>query len=137
MSTIHARRKALRGTKRTCQACEVRFYDLARSPIVCPTCGTHYTPPAEPAVQAKARAPFGKTGWRSQPLKRLPPTLPVAEVMPRDHFDADAIDEEVEEEATVDSEDGTVREQQRYDTEDALFDTELPRCAKPLGQDPG
>ena len=39
MSTVHDRRKALRGTKRTCQACEIRFYDLGRNPIVCPTCG--------------------------------------------------------------------------------------------------
>jgi Protein of unknown function (FYDLN_acid) len=32
MSTVHDRRKALRGTKRTCQACEARFYDLGRNP---------------------------------------------------------------------------------------------------------
>ena len=45
MSTLSARSKAMRGTKRTCQACEVRFYDLARSPIVCPSCGdTLHTP---------------------------------------------------------------------------------------------
>ncbi|NJO35756.1 MAG: TIGR02300 family protein [Rhodospirillales bacterium] len=36
--------KADRGTKRTCQdaSCAVRFYDLAREPITCPTCGTVY-----------------------------------------------------------------------------------------------
>jgi uncharacterized protein (TIGR02300 family) len=27
------------GTKRVCQSCGARFYDLARSPIVCPSCG--------------------------------------------------------------------------------------------------
>ena len=27
------------GTKRTCQKCESRFYDLKRTPIVCPKCG--------------------------------------------------------------------------------------------------
>ena len=119
MSIVHARRNALRGTKRTCQACEVRFYDLARSPIVCPACGAHYTPPIEPAVQPKARAaPFGKTGWRNQPLKRVPPALPAAEVVPSDGFHTEAIDEDVEEAATVESEDGTVLEQ-RDDTEDA------------------
>jgi hypothetical protein len=35
MSTARDRRKALRGTKRTCQAREARFYDLGRDPIVC------------------------------------------------------------------------------------------------------
>ena len=31
--------KADRGTKRTCQECEARFYDLDREPITCPICG--------------------------------------------------------------------------------------------------
>jgi uncharacterized protein (TIGR02300 family) len=44
--------KADRGTKRTCQnaECAVRFYDLARDPVICPTCGAVYqiivSPPA-------------------------------------------------------------------------------------------
>jgi uncharacterized protein (TIGR02300 family) len=117
MSTVYDRRKTLRGTKRTCQACEVRFYDLAHSPIVCPACGAHFTPPTEPVVQAKARAPFGKTGWRSQSLKRVPPTLPDAEAMPSDHLDGEAADEEIEEAATVESEDDTVLEPQHDDAE--------------------
>ncbi len=86
MSTMSAHRKAMPGTKRTCQVCEVRFYDLARSPIVCPMCGAHYAPPAEPIVQARKRSvPFSsKTGWRSQPFKRTQPVLPVADVAPID-----------------------------------------------------
>lgn len=27
------------GTKRACQSCAARFYDMRRSPIVCPKCG--------------------------------------------------------------------------------------------------
>jgi hypothetical protein len=27
------------GTKRACQSCSARFYDMRRSPIVCPKCG--------------------------------------------------------------------------------------------------
>jgi hypothetical protein len=116
MSTVHARRKAMRGTKRTCQACEVRFYDLGRSVIVCPMCGANYTPPAEPAVRATARAaPFaGKTGWHRQPLKRALPAPPVAEAMPSDRFAAAAADEEIEEAATVESEDGASWSCRRY-----------------------
>lgn len=30
------------GTKRTCQGCSARFYDLMRTPIVCPKCGTTF-----------------------------------------------------------------------------------------------
>ncbi|WP_339852442.1 FYDLN acid domain-containing protein, partial [uncultured Nisaea sp.] len=28
------------GIKRTCQSCGARFYDLMKSPIVCPKCET-------------------------------------------------------------------------------------------------
>ncbi len=39
--------KPARGTKRVCQSCGARFYDLSRTPIVCPVCQTVYqiTPP--------------------------------------------------------------------------------------------
>ena len=114
MSTIDARRRALRGPKRTCQACEVRFYDLGRDHIVCPMCGADYALPTEPAVAPARAAPFtNKTGWYRQPLKRLAPALPVAEAMPSDRFATAAADEENVPAATVDSEDiGDVTEEQ-------------------------
>jgi uncharacterized protein (TIGR02300 family) len=34
------------GTKRTCQACGVKFYDLGHAPIECPKCGVEYDPEA-------------------------------------------------------------------------------------------
>ncbi len=120
MTTVHALRQAMRGTKRTCQACEVRFYDLARSPIVCPMCGAHYTPPVEPPVHARALAgPFaGKTGWRRrQPLTRLQPAPPVADITPSDRSRAVTVDEEIEETATADSEDGTVLDEHQHDSD--------------------
>ena len=52
------------GQKRTCQSCGCRFYDLTRTPIVCPKCGANVEPempfkvrrggsaPAEPKVVA-------------------------------------------------------------------------------------
>ena len=47
------------GTKRTCQSCGARFYDFARSPIVCPACGTVFD------VETLARA------RRTRPPARL------------------------------------------------------------------
>ena len=32
------------GTKRTCLSCGAKFYDLRKSPIVCPSCGATYDP---------------------------------------------------------------------------------------------
>jgi uncharacterized protein (TIGR02300 family) len=67
--------RATRGTKRACQSCAVRFYDLARDPIVCPSCGAVYDAAAQPVVEVVARtAPFsGKTGWRSKSPKQPEP----------------------------------------------------------------
>ena len=42
--------KAELGLKRTCVACGARFYDLGRSPAVCPKCGTE-----QPAEQPRAK----------------------------------------------------------------------------------
>jgi uncharacterized protein (TIGR02300 family) len=132
MSTMSARRRAMRGTKRTCQACEVRFYDLARSPIVCPMCGTQYAPPAEPIVQAKERSvPFSsKTAWRSRPFKRTQPVLPVAAVTPADPSDSLAVGNEAEEPATELSEDRVVLEQEPDDGDVlSLVDHDAPDTA--------
>jgi len=124
MSTVDARRRALRGTKRTCQACEVRFYDLGRDRIACPMCGADYALPAEPTVAPARAAPFtNKTGWHRQPLKRLAPALPVGEAMPSDRFAAAAADEENGPAATVDSDDiGDVTEEQDQTDVAGLFE---------------
>lgn len=88
--------KAARGTKRVCQACEVRFYDLARDPIVCPSCGGHNVVETRPLVTSWEARPesAGKASWRSKPLKRPRPALPVV-----DHDPAPDIAAETSEEA--------------------------------------
>jgi uncharacterized protein (TIGR02300 family) len=65
--------KATRGTKRMCQGCEVRFYDLSRDPIVCPACGVQYALAATPVAEPGARkAPFAskKGGGDRAEIKR-------------------------------------------------------------------
>ena len=46
------------GVKRVCGSCGAKFYDLARSPIVCPKCNTVYevAPPSRAASRAAAAA---------------------------------------------------------------------------------
>ncbi len=51
MATKHAR-----GTKRTCQNCDERFYDLDRNPIICPFCGSKYVIASSPAALAALQA---------------------------------------------------------------------------------
>lgn len=50
--------KADRGTKRQCQSCATKFYDLNRDPILCPSCGVEFvlastTPVIEEEVEEK------------------------------------------------------------------------------------
>ncbi len=44
------------GTKRICSSCNLKFYDLHKSPIVCPTCKTVFELPK--VVSAKPRRPW-------------------------------------------------------------------------------
>jgi uncharacterized protein (TIGR02300 family) len=42
------------GTKRLCGNCSTKFYDLHKTPIVCPKCSTVFVPPT--AARARAEA---------------------------------------------------------------------------------
>jgi uncharacterized protein (TIGR02300 family) len=42
------------GTKRFCSGCSAKFYDLGRTPIVCPTCATVFIPPKPPPERRRA-----------------------------------------------------------------------------------
>jgi uncharacterized protein (TIGR02300 family) len=52
------------GTKCTCATCKERFYDLGRSPAVCPKCGAEQ-PPEVPVVRRPLR--------NAAPARPLPP----------------------------------------------------------------
>jgi uncharacterized protein (TIGR02300 family) len=107
--------KAMRGTKRVCQACGTRFYDLSRDPIVCPSCGAHHVPEAPaPVAETGLRAAgfTGKTSWRGRRINR--PADPGAEP----HADPEpdvppevAAAEEAPEEAPAPSEDVVLDEE--------------------------
>ena len=43
------------GTKRSCEACEAKFYDLNKDPVICPKCGHSFDPMATVAASAPVR----------------------------------------------------------------------------------
>jgi uncharacterized protein (TIGR02300 family) len=71
--------RSARGKKQACPVCEARFYDLNRSPIVCPACSSPFAPP-EP-LQAR---PAGNTRnrWRDHTPKPkyVPPEMATEEI---------------------------------------------------------
>ena len=62
--------KAELGTKRTCPSCGTKFYDLLKSPIICPKCGVSFI--AAPLLPSKGEVP--------QAAPKPPREVPKAEV---------------------------------------------------------
>lgn len=93
------------GTKRTCQSCDAKFYDLSRSPIVCPKCGAIF----DPEASLKTR--------RGRPVEKVVPLKPEA-AKPR------------KAEADID-----IEEAEELETEEAEEDEELIEDASELGED--
>ena len=83
------------GTKRTCQGCGVRFYDLNRAQIVCPKCGTENSPEAPAKLRRAAARPV-------EPARPVPPIAVeaslVAEDVPPPDVVADKDEEDKDEE---------------------------------------
>ena len=55
------------GTKRVCVACGTRFYDLSKTPAVCPKCGTE-----QPVEQPRPRRSGGNVVEDKRPKKPVP-----------------------------------------------------------------
>jgi uncharacterized protein (TIGR02300 family) len=55
------------GTKRVCVACGTRFYDLTKSPAICPKCGTE-----QPIEQPRPRRPGGNVAEERRVKKPAP-----------------------------------------------------------------
>ena len=98
------------GTKRTCQNCGARFYDLMHDPIVCPLCHATFDPDRQPRTRRTGAA--ARTEPVAAPRKKL----------------AVGVDEAVEIEAAdvddaEDTEEGAAIEGVDSDGEDLIEDT--------------
>src|SRR4029077_11627709 len=58
--------KPARGIKRVCQSCGTRFYDLGRTPIVCPSCQAVYQV-TQPTSRRGERAPMPEVREKVEP----------------------------------------------------------------------
>jgi uncharacterized protein (TIGR02300 family) len=58
--------KPARGIKRVCQSCGARFYDLGRTPIVCPSCQAVYQV-TQPTSRRGERAPVPEVREKAEP----------------------------------------------------------------------
>jgi uncharacterized protein (TIGR02300 family) len=81
------------GLKRVCVACSTKFYDLMRSPAVCPKCGTE-----QPAEPPRARRPGGPTPEaRGKRAVAVPVPEDVEVEVEADETEGDAVLEDADE----------------------------------------
>ena len=73
------------GAKHSCQSCGAKYYDLNRSPIVCPSCGTTFNP------DALLRSRRTRGGARDEPAKVAAPVVKPTEA-PTGESDDNALD---------------------------------------------
>lgn len=79
------------GKKRTCQACGARYYDMMRSPAVCPKCG------------AEANVPGSARPQRSRPAADEPASPKAAAGnFPDDAVELEEVDDALEENIDLD-----------------------------------
>ena len=81
------------GQKRTCQSCGCRFYDLTRTPIVCPKCGST----VEPEMPFKVRRSSAAAAEKAAPVAAVAPVAA--------NIDADDLPVVDDEEEVVEGED--------------------------------
>jgi uncharacterized protein (TIGR02300 family) len=68
--------KPARGIKRVCQSCGTRFYDLGRTPIVCPSCQAVYQV-TQPTSRRGERAPPPEVRAKIEPeVEAVTPEAP-------------------------------------------------------------
>ena len=108
--------KAARGTKRTCQNsdCEARFYDLNRSPAVCPVCQSAYVIASAP-VQAAAPVVVEPVAAVARKPKKPVPVVPDEVEAAAPEGEEALADVEVAEEAAAGAGDETFLEEEEED----------------------
>jgi len=80
------------GTKRTCESCAARFYDLQRKPIVCPKCETVFEPPP-PAKTRRVRPVPQPKAAPVAPVVEVPAVIPVKDDEDTAAIETTAIDD--------------------------------------------
>ncbi len=101
------------GSKRQCQNCGAKFFDLNRDPILCPKCGANFQPPVVARAAARAAAANDEetelpaAGRKWSRLKTPKPTDDKAAAVVEDDVDLgdDAADDTFLEEEEEDNDD--------------------------------
>jgi uncharacterized protein (TIGR02300 family) len=93
--------KAARGTKRVCQNCGSKFYDLNRSPITCPVCQSIYQ-----QQESRVKAVAGNAAVADDDDDAISPTMANVDMVSLDEVaEAENDIPDIEDDGLVDIED--------------------------------
>lgn len=93
--------KAEWGTKHQCQSCGTKFYDMRRSPIVCPSCGTEF----DPEAHLRGKRGKGSGSTRAKAVEKEAPAAAAVEKQDEDLELESDLDLEVEDDTLEDASD--------------------------------
>ena len=108
------------GTKRVCEACEAKFYDLNKTPVICPKCNHSFDPMAAAAASVPVR--------EAKPAKPAPIEDDEDELEDDDDLSLDAMaatesdDDEDEDEALEFSEEPVLLEDDDEDDDESFLE---------------
>ena len=82
------------GTKRVCQSCSAKYYDLCRDPIICPKCGVTF----DPETMLRSRRPRPAAAKPAKAVESEAPKaddddIEVEEVVAADDDDEESIED--------------------------------------------
>lgn len=126
MSVLPAVTKNARGTKHRCLACELPFYDLAKTPIVCPNCSETFVPVPPPTPRLSEPRPISnvrRAPWSQKPERAEP--VVTAEQPPKADADADEVDEVADIEDVEDADEIKADDDTLLDPEAEIDDAEV------------
>jgi uncharacterized protein (TIGR02300 family) len=101
------------GTKRLCANCSARYYDLNKTPITCPKCGTPFE-----VVATTTQKRFGQRAVVSQPEVEPEEVPSETKVISLEEVETEDVEtDESDETAKDDSEDTLIEEVEEEDTD--------------------
>lgn len=101
------------GTKRLCANCSARYYDLNKTPITCPKCGTPFE-----VVATTTRTRFGQRAVVSQPEVEPEEAPSETKVISLEEVETEDVEtDETDETAKDDSEDTLIQEVEEENTD--------------------
>jgi uncharacterized protein (TIGR02300 family) len=111
------------GTKRQCQSCGAKFYDLGKDPIICPKCATVFVPVA--LTRARPEPKQAETDDAELEVAADGPELVSLDEVEAEEGKDDLPIDDVEIEDDVEAEDTFLEEEEEGDDVVGLIDGEI------------